>query len=159
MFTCLFACLLAYRTEKSNTFIFQHWEQGQWWKIKLFFFLDAPCDRAWLCWAGRDRSKAVNAAVVCPRPVAAHGASSQRTQVYSLGPWPRQCSPMLPTHCLCKCEGRTREQTIGCACTRPSRPLRAVGSVVRLISEDVLHDVGAFRGRSFQTTFTAWRNM
>ena len=44
-------------------------------------------------------------------------------------------------------------------CTESSSPLRAVVPVVRLLSEVVLHDVGANRGRTFQTTLLAWQNI
>ena len=51
---------------------------------------------------------------------------------------------------------RGRESKQCDMCTETSSPLRAVVPAVRLLSEVVLHDVGANRGRTFQTTLPAW---
>ena len=51
--------------------------------------------------------------------------------------------------------GRGRESKQCDMCTGASSPLRAVVLVVRLLSEVVLHDVGANRGRTFQTALLA----
>ena len=53
---------------------------------------------------------------------------------------------------------RGRESKQCDMCTEASSPLRAVVFVVRLLSEVVLHDVGANRGRTFQTTLLAVQN-
>ena len=44
-------------------------------------------------------------------------------------------------------------------CPEASSPLRALVPVVRLLSEVVLHDVGANRGRTCQTSLLAWQNL
>ena len=54
---------------------------------------------------------------------------------------------------------REQESNICDMCTRTSPPLPASVPVVRLLSEVVRHDVGANRGRTFQTTLLAWRNI
>ena len=61
--------------------------------------------------------------------------------------------------CHCCQPNEEQEGKLCGLCARTSPQLPAGVPVVRLLSEVVRHDVGANRGRTFQTILLAWRNI
>ena len=95
---------------KKDMFISQHWEHGQWWKIKTASFF--------------------------------YPLGGSQITTPNVGPMAFEAKTFLFSPVWIS-----------------NNDFQRCGPFVRLISKVVCHDVGAFRGRSFEIKCFAWRNM